>query len=131
MKFYNTGVPGFDKDHLDILSLLDEITHSKDFEETIKKLDLLLEETMKHTKEEELFMEKINFPQTEYHSLAHRSMINDFNNIIKSIKKDDGRFVWSHIVKITNILKEHIEWLDIPYGQYATQLKETNHPINP
>ena len=130
MRFYNTGVPRFDKEHLDILTLLDEITYSQVMEETIKKLDLMLEEMVKHTKAEELFMEKMKFPHLKYHQAMHNSMLNDFTNIIETIKKDGDRFIGLHITKLSNILKEHIEWLDIPYGEYANQLREANHPRN-
>lgn len=88
-------------------------------------LDFLDEYTKKHFKDEEAYMEKINYPEIAAQKKAHASFISELAKLKSDYEKSGG-----DVLVILNANKMVIDWLtlhiqnmDKKIGDYAKNLK--------
>ena len=95
---------------------------AKDYIKTL--LDFLDEYTKQHFRDEEAYMQRINYPEIEAQKRAHASFINDLAKL-----KNDYNDAGGNIVVIINAnkmvidwLKNHIRNMDKKIGDYVKTL---------
>lgn len=111
------GIPSIDNDHLNMVYLLDCLD-DKNYDK-IKYADVIsvfIEYLDKHCEEEELLMERINYPGIKFHKIEHESL----RNLIKVYLKPELK---------SNVIEEckhsfnfHIKCHDMPLAKYMKSL---------
>lgn len=87
-------------------------------------LNFLDEYTKLHFKDEEAYMEKINYPDIEKQKAAHRSFIEELAKLKKNYEESGGNIalIISANQMIVNWLTKHISNMDKQIGIYAKTL---------
>ncbi|HHY90599.1 MAG TPA: hemerythrin family protein [Clostridiales bacterium] len=88
-------------------------------------LDFLDEYTKQHFKDEEAYMEKINYPELEAQKKAHASFVNDLAKLKSDYDKAGGNIlvIMNANKMVINWLTNHIRSMDKKIGDYVKTLK--------
>jgi hemerythrin len=117
---YSVGVAAIDKDHKELLEIVDNL-HDRLKEgataETLARIcDKLIEHTLVHFGNEESYFEKTNYPRAEAHRLMHQQLkqrILQFRGEIGECPPPLGKFVF-----FTDWLAHHIVGEDKNFGSH-------------
>jgi len=113
------GVDSMNREHKSILEIMnqlhDGVQQNKDFSE-LKSLLVKLEEiTIVHFKDEEEFMQKMNFSKYDSHKIIHTQLLKQLTehkeNILSTEKIEDKFFIF-----LKTWLSAHIKGIDVKYG---------------
>lgn len=76
---WNSGNEDVDKEHKELLELLNDLINSAiiemDFEKSLGKLDILIDKTLKHFDREEEILKSIGYKDYDKHSKIHKNLI--------------------------------------------------------
>ena len=85
---FDLEIPEMNHQHqklIDLMNQLYELSSAKKERSEIEAiLDSLAQYTIKHFKEEEEFMKKIEFPQFEVHAIVHQNLLKTFAKLIRN-----------------------------------------------
>jgi hemerythrin len=88
---YNINIPKIDSQHRRLIDLINELTQAKtekkDAQIHGKILTELVEYTQIHFKEEEDFMNEIEYPNTKDHEALHKLLINQVIEVLQNYKQ--------------------------------------------
>ncbi|NLP31336.1 MAG: hemerythrin family protein [Clostridiales bacterium] len=95
---------------------------AKDYIDTM--LNFLDEYTKKHFKDEEIYMEKIRYPEIDAQKRAHASFINDLAKLKSDYDESGGNIlvILNANEMVINWLTNHIKVMDKKIGEYAKTL---------
>jgi hemerythrin len=115
----STKVAEMDKEHIELIRLMNKVHASveakKSFPEIKKELADLGNYTVKHFKDEEIFMEKIKYQGLSTHKIIHQKLLEQFGEYMAEFEKTrhlDEKFFRF----LTVWLKSHIMGVDVKYG---------------
>ncbi len=115
-------VDGMNDQHKIILkymnTLYDHATTNNSFESNAETITELAEYTVKHFKEEEEFMESINYNGLESHKVIHQDLLKKFTKHVERMKAA-GEVDQSFFSFLKLWLSAHIKGLDMKYGHAA------------
>ena len=119
------GVDQMNDQHKIILqymnTLYDDFQADKSFSTLKYTLDYLKDYTVKHFKEEEDYMESIQYEGIKSHKLIHEKLLKTFSehyeNIIATQSLNDDFF---HFLKFW--LSSHIQGIDVKYGKMRVEV---------
>ncbi|MBN2686090.1 MAG: hemerythrin domain-containing protein [Pontiellaceae bacterium] len=101
-KKYEVGLPEIDSQHEGLFEIAEKIQHATP--ETIRQYAMdLYKYTRVHFKAEEKFLEKIQYPEIEYHQSLHEDLVTELN------EKADGNLDTPESIK--DFKQFYIEWL--------------------
>jgi hemerythrin-like metal-binding protein len=115
------GVKEMDDQHKKLISkindLMDNIDKSSN-QEVLSQYTSLGDYVVKHFKEEELFMESINYDGLASHKIIHKKLLDQLGEFADQIKNDtlDSQKLFSFLELW---LKSHIMGIDAKYGEVA------------
>ncbi|WP_160689724.1 hemerythrin domain-containing protein [Clostridium sp. C2-6-12] len=76
---WNSGNEDVDKEHKELLELLNDLINAAimemDFEKSLEKLDILIDRTIKHFDREEEILKSIGYKDYDKHSKIHKNLI--------------------------------------------------------
>lgn len=118
-RHYKLDIEKMDEQHFEILCLVNDISRSKICDRNIvlakiQKLETIVDT---HLKDEEAFMEEINFPYRKFHHEHHITMRSEIARII-SFVRDTNQCMVSSIDKISDMFFSHVDHDDTQYGDY-------------
>ena len=123
LKYYQTGIPEFDEHHLVIIGLVENLKTVESPKEIVRRLELMMKALKIHVRNEEEFMEKMNYPFFSFHKDTHSLMLSEIAGIIRYITNRNPIMLMP-LTNIIDILKHHIEWYDLPYAEHFKKLNE-------
>lgn len=87
-------------------------------------LNFLDEYTKKHFKDEEEYMEKINYPELEAQKKAHASFVNQLTKLKSEYEESGGNVlvIINANKMVLDWLTNHIKKMDMKIGEYAKTL---------
>ena len=86
---YVLGIETIDKQHKHLFELANRVFQLEDNDKKEDIRELLLEFSnymSTHFKDEEEYMDSIDFPELEYHKKLHQSIIDTLADIVKNVK---------------------------------------------
>ena len=122
MEIPMTGIYELDRDHLEIIRLINQVekplTKEIFFNFAMSTLDYLT----RHIKEEEKLMRQIDYPGLRIHAIEHQS-IRDLVSVYIKPSGDNAKSIPDAMRECREIFRHHIQCHDIPLANY---IKERN-----
>lgn len=118
----SVGVHEMDQQHkilIDKINILIEDLN-QDSPHILRDFGELGKYVIEHFNDEEVYMEKINFPSLATHKTIHKQLlekVGEFQGIIESGNLDKGKLI--NFLKMW--LKSHIMGIDMKYGEHANK----------
>jgi len=128
-KEYRIGVDTIDEQHRHLFKMLSDLEFSLPqgvvnpvVGKTLKKI---VDYIQNHFRDEEAFMEQIQFPETETHKKAHVKLTNDVKDILLKLK-DGGNFTALELMEfLREWVTRHILQEDAQIGKfYSRRIRE-------
>lgn len=120
------GVEKMNDDHKDILKymnlLFDRSKEGAGKVELVGILQRLVDVTVKHFKEEEVFMQSIQYDQLSLHQIIHKKLLNQLAEHQKKFEAGDGSIPAGFFDFLKMWLSAHIQGIDTRYGEVAKSL---------
>jgi hemerythrin len=124
MEIPMTGIYQIDRDHLEIIKLIDSakgVTKEHFFDFGMSTLDYVT----RHVKEEEKIMEQCNYPGLKIHSLEHKSL-RDLISVYIKPSGDANKSIEESIRECRETFRHHIQAHDVPFAQFLKERNITN-----
>jgi hemerythrin-like metal-binding protein len=123
MEIPMTGVYEIDRDHLEIIKLINfadkgKVSKEEFFDFSMSALDYLT----RHIRAEEKLMHELDYPGLRVHQLEHQSL-RDLVAVYIKPSGDTKRTVDEAIRECREIFRHHIQHHDIPLAQYMKDRK--------
>lgn len=118
-KKYEIGIKAMDDEHIELLERINKLIASMNNNENIlEAFDYMASYAISHFKDEEAFMEKMNYPSLESHKKVHANLIASVQNYRSQIEKGE-----LNKAKLASFLKNwlftHIIGVDLKYADHA------------
>lgn len=118
-KKYEIGIKAMDDEHIELLERINKLIASMNNNENIlEAFDFMASYAISHFKDEEAFMEKMNYPSLESHKKVHANLIASVQNYRGQIEKGE-----LNKAKLASFLKNwlftHIIGVDLKYADHA------------
>ena len=125
----DVGIPEIDEDHKPIIISINEfnrsITEGKDPSEIKRRLQLVIDETIRHFSQEEELFKKWQYSEAASHARLHA-------DILKAIQEIMNRFIpygsdssWTRVgITMKQILAEHFKNEDVKYAEFRQSRTE-------
>lgn len=115
--------------HKVILNLINKIfdmnEQNQSMNDIIKVVNELGAYTVKHFKQEEEYMESIQYPQLEVHKGVHKNMLERFGKHVSEI--EDTQLVSEDFLRfLKSWLTAHIRTTDMKYGNHANKTSQAS-----
>lgn len=124
---YVIGIEEFDRQHLKIITLLNEMKHNPD--NIIDKLEQLKNEWLLHCTSESEWMYKVQFPYQKNHEDAHDFITYSISQLRTKLEKRMYPDIHTPLNKLQNMIYHHIYNYDLQYvgflQLYERETKET------
>ena len=119
---YSVGVEQFDKEHMILVEMVNElftmVRDKKGPNELDQPLSKLIQYTHDHFAAEEKALEEINYPQLEEHRQEHNKLKQDVATFHERVKQGDASVVAEFYSFLREWLLDHIVESDKQYTQY-------------
>lgn len=117
---YKIGIPEIDIDHEEIARLIELLYNSINDNELVifKILDTLTKTIITHFRNEEIHMDKNNYPFLNHHAIEHAYCLGKIFLLSVSVKKHNDKYKLLYINEIFNELLSHIDNYDLKYAYY-------------
>ena len=125
----SAGIPAICTDHQRFVSLINELNRSLNEEmkatEIHKRLQLVIDDTERHFKKEEMFFQEWRYPNAEVHASSHKLVLKMLKNIQNSFIPFSPEADWPDAaLKIKNILLSHIIVEDMQCKFFQTGINQ-------
>ena len=116
---YDLGVPSMNDEHKVLIKKMNDLhtAVANNASSIQEKLESLVEYTIKHFKDEEMYMESINYPGVDAHKLTHKKLLSDLAVFGESYKESnkipDKLFPFLRLW-----LSSHICGIDMKYAKH-------------
>ncbi|MBF0587661.1 MAG: hemerythrin family protein [Magnetococcales bacterium] len=138
-KLRRVGAPEFDRHHeqlvsyiVDVYEVVQVLQRKRPSDDVLEQLsislDKLQEYTVYHFREEERFLEEINYPQLEPHKELHKAFVSRFIQIRRDIHDGKPHYVLDLFFSTFSWLFEHINTHDMQYGRYFKESCGSRRP---
>ncbi len=108
---------------IDLMEELFQLTMQKESKQkTLQKLNQLASFTRKHFREEELYMDAINFKGRDTHKIIHQQLLTELDGHVESFKNHHQLLSNDFFYFLRHWLTAHIKHIDIKYGIASEQL---------
>lgn len=119
----SVGIPEVDKDHKHSILLINEfnrsVTDGKSPEEIRQRLQLIVDDTVRHFIREEKLFEEWQYPEIDGHAKIHLQVLNELEDIMRKFVPYGYDTGWVDAgMKIKSILINHIMTEDMKYSEY-------------
>ena len=127
---YYTGIELIDSEHRKLFSIISdtndvihaELLHDK-YDEILRILTELKDYTFFHFRDEEEYMEKINYPGLADQKVAHENFVERLNELNLDEVDDNQQAYLEDLIKfLLNWLTNHILYMDKKIGEYSRSL---------
>lgn len=123
---YSVGVEALDRDHLVLISLLNQIDEAKRFrtdEATVGQImGTFVENALGHFRREEKLMEKSRYPELSEHKKTHRSIERQLKNLLAKHERALDPVVSEEITNFLCLwLDDHLLNVDMRYKGFLEQ----------
>jgi hemerythrin-like metal-binding protein len=120
---YRTNVVEVDSQHKELFLLLETLRvaiANKCRDTAYHTFELFIRLAMENCAIEEKMMVEVNYPFTPGHKRSHTELANVLRNcyVDEHATKD---VMYLDVSGVISILKHHIDWYDIPLGEYYNQ----------
>lgn len=119
---YDIGVSSMNDEHQKLIRLMNNVWNANDKgnkASTLESLDSLGTFVIEHFKNEEAFMESIDFPGLNTHKKIHEKLLADFSTHAKGFANDSSTKLSSAFFSFLKLwLSAHIQGIDIKYGEH-------------
>ena len=126
-EIFSTGVEEMDNQHKRLIAMINKIHELLEEGKKEEARSYFIREITnyieKHFRDEEKFMEDINFPRLKAHKMAHDNFRNVMKNSIPKIERGDEKEFRSAVSIAWAWLYSHILKVDKKYGEYYRTLK--------
>lgn len=117
----DVNVDSMNAQHKNLVNLMDAL-YTKNLagvskQELLNGLADLMQYVLKHFKDEEGYMESINFLGLETHKRLHQNLLNDLTIFVDNFKKSEAQQLSSEFIMFLKFwLSTHIRGIDTKYG---------------
>ena len=116
---FDVGVQRMNDEHKIIIQLIGELFEKNErnepFSSVMVTLKELAEYTVKHFKDEEEYMESVNYPQLSVHKKIHEKLLNDLSSHAEKIEQTKS--LTQPFFDFLNMwLSAHIKGIDMKYN---------------
>ena len=115
-------VPEMDREHQVLISLMNKLHVLREKKaptsEVLVAINALGEYTVKHFADEEVYMERIQYPGIGVHKAVHKQLLAKFTGYSQAYKKD-GKLTDDFFVFLKMWLNAHISSVDMKYSQHV------------
>jgi hemerythrin len=119
----SVGVPEMDNQHRQLINMINDLMDNIDSlgkDEILKAYTALGDFVVKHFKEEEEFMESIQYDGLATHKIIHERLLNQLGDFAKQI--EDGTLDSEKLFSFLELwLKSHIMGIDAKYGEASVK----------
>ena len=126
---YSVGNDALDADHKSIIDLINELysaIHENSGERIIKSIfDRLLDYTKYHFNREEVYFDKMDYPQAEKHKAIHRSMVRQTQELHEKYLRNDIDIAMEALQFLKDWWIDHIVVKDLNYKSFADNIRES------
>jgi hemerythrin-like metal-binding protein len=117
------GVGAMNDEHKQILDAMNRIYDAaqagRTGEEINRLVGLLGDVCVRHFKDEEAYMEGIDFPGLAVHRIVHQDLLKRFATHAEAIREAGGRATDDFFYFLRYWLRAHIKGIDRKYGEHA------------
>lgn len=118
----NALIDGQHKKLFELANIADNMIGKQTDPAEIKKMLVALFDYMKtHFRDEEMYMESIQYPHLELHRERHRQIVLEMTNLVKHMKYD---FKQQLVIIMEQWLLKHILQEDMEYAKYCEEMNE-------
>jgi len=121
-KSWNSGNSIIDSEHEKILercNLIIESSLRKDsFVETLRNLDVFIEDMNQHFSDEIKILRKTNYPNTDKHELIHSALIRKSKEICKRMELEEITSIELFVFLLEVVVEGHFRNEDVKYFKY-------------
>ena len=119
---YDLGVDAMNDEHKTLIALMDRLYQEHEngaaYETLANTIDELGAYTVKHFKDEEEFMESIEFPDLKVHKLIHEDLLKKFARHVETFKT--SREIDPNFFNFLQLwLSAHIQGIDMKYADHS------------
>lgn len=119
----NVGIPEIDEDHKPISLLINElnrsITEGKSPAEIKRKVQLIIDDAVRHFSQEEMLFQAWQYSDTASHARMHAHILNALQGIKVGFTPYGFDSSWVNVgMRIKRILIEHFQNEDVKYAEY-------------
>jgi hemerythrin-like metal-binding protein len=119
----DVGIPEIDEDHKPIIISINEfnrsITEGKDPTEIKRRLQLVIDETIRHFSREEELFKKWQYSETTSHARLHAHILKAMQRIKNGFIPYGSDSSWMRVgIRIKEILVEHFKNEDVKYAEF-------------
>ncbi len=119
----NVGIPEIDEDHKPIISLINglnrAITEGKSPTEVKRRLQLIVDDAMRHFSQEEMLFQEWQYPDSAAHARMHAHILNALKAIKAELIPYGLDTSWIDVgLRIKRILIDHFQNEDVKYAEF-------------
>ncbi|HEY5603255.1 MAG TPA: bacteriohemerythrin [Gammaproteobacteria bacterium] len=108
---------------IDLMGELFQLTSLRESKQrTLQKLNQLASFTRKHFREEELYMDAINFKGRDTHKIIHQHLLDELDVHVEGFKNHHQLLSNEFFFFLRHWLTVHIKHIDVKYGIASEQL---------
>ncbi len=116
----DVGVEAMNDQHKKLIALMEEVYQKNAAkvgkEGVLQATQTLIDYVIKHFRDEEAYMESINFPGLEAHKQIHRNLLGDLNDLAKKfVASDDSELSEEFMAFLSLWINTHILAIDNKY----------------
>ena len=119
----DVGIPEIDEDHKPIIISINEfnrsVTEGKDPTEIKRRLQLIIDETVRHFSQEEELFKEWQYSETTGHAKLHARILKAMQGIKDGFVPYGSDSSWMRVgIRIKQILVEHFKNEDVKYANF-------------
>lgn len=120
---YGLSIPEMDLEHQNLIQLMNKLLKKNSAKASKLELSLIITDLINyvilHFKNEEEYLQKINYPRLEEHKKIHENLLNQLNIYYTNYLKQENELIDNRFFEFLSLwLSSHIQHFDMDYSYF-------------